>query len=303
MPTLKQFDPDSMAGWVKAVCSIDYTGRVLAGVNDDDCAVIKCGSQTIVVSTDFVNAWPIALELGVGGLEVLGRLPVGPSLATLRQHHLSKLTKDDVDASVRIVCLYALVFSEQPGSSSIPLDKSLLALFDSIWISRGPALSELTEQNIEYIADNKNCYVRVPWQLYLLALAARIRPYKAFGSATAQKQLDSILDSINKHDGFRYPNSGKLLSARTNGILYEVLGHIQQDTKNRSWLAQASGIQWIRATLARSFVRVPLALAATGLVLWAGWGWWHKPERSISEFFPDLAASLIAWLALLGKRE
>lgn len=57
--------------------------RVLAGVNDDDCAVLHWPADCVIATTDFVNASPVSLELGIGDLSVVGRLAVASNIADL----------------------------------------------------------------------------------------------------------------------------------------------------------------------------------------------------------------------------
>ena len=75
----------------------------------------------------------------------------------------------------------------------------------------------------EYVAGGRTFYVRVPWQLYLLAaLVARHGSMWQFGSSRSQSFLDKLLSKI-EGDGLRYEPSGRYLSSRTNGIAYDVL--------------------------------------------------------------------------------
>jgi thiamine-monophosphate kinase len=55
----------------------------MAGIDDDDCAVLSIDGQLIVVTTDFLNANPIALQLGFGTIHDLGRLLVCANLSDL----------------------------------------------------------------------------------------------------------------------------------------------------------------------------------------------------------------------------
>ena len=57
--------------------------KILAGVNDDDCAVVDWDGRYLAATTDFLNANPIALELGIGTMWDLGRLVVASSLSDL----------------------------------------------------------------------------------------------------------------------------------------------------------------------------------------------------------------------------
>lgn len=82
MPSL--LDPDEMPPWIARLWPNGRRPRsVVAGVNDDDCAVLKWNGHYLVATTDFLNANPIALELGVGDMWDLGRLVVASNLSDL----------------------------------------------------------------------------------------------------------------------------------------------------------------------------------------------------------------------------
>lgn len=74
-------DPDEMPAVLATMWP--RTGRVEAGINDDDCAVLELEGKYLVVTTDFLNDDPIALQLGVGTHRDVGRLLVAASMADL----------------------------------------------------------------------------------------------------------------------------------------------------------------------------------------------------------------------------
>jgi thiamine-monophosphate kinase len=76
-------DPDNEPAWLASLWpSGDYPG-VIAGINDDDCAVLSINGQLVIATTDFLNANPIAMQLGLGTLHDLGRLLVCANLSDL----------------------------------------------------------------------------------------------------------------------------------------------------------------------------------------------------------------------------
>jgi thiamine-monophosphate kinase len=78
------FDPDAVPAWLGRRFSTRFNCKsVIAGVNDDDCAVMPLSDRFLVATTDFVNSWPIALQLKVGNLRTVGRLAVAASLSDL----------------------------------------------------------------------------------------------------------------------------------------------------------------------------------------------------------------------------
>jgi thiamine-monophosphate kinase len=77
-------DPDDMPLWLAGVLATARTSEaIVAGVDDDDCAVMRFGERLLVMTTDFLNASPIAIEIGLGGMADIGRLVVAANLADL----------------------------------------------------------------------------------------------------------------------------------------------------------------------------------------------------------------------------
>jgi thiamine-monophosphate kinase len=79
----KAFDPDEFPKWIASFWGRMFYGNIVAGVNDDDCAVIKVGKEQVVITTDYLNANPIAMEMGFGTYKDLGRLVVAANLSDL----------------------------------------------------------------------------------------------------------------------------------------------------------------------------------------------------------------------------
>lgn len=78
-----EFDADEMPKWLSSLIPAGKYNHVLAGINDDDCAVIKIGEEELVITTDYLNARPITLELGIGDFWDLGRILVASNLSDL----------------------------------------------------------------------------------------------------------------------------------------------------------------------------------------------------------------------------
>lgn len=80
---VRMLDPDDAPDWLARLFSIADHDFVIAGVNDDDCAVVQWDESLLVVSTDFLNASPIAVQLEIATQEDLGRLVVASSISDL----------------------------------------------------------------------------------------------------------------------------------------------------------------------------------------------------------------------------
>jgi hypothetical protein len=176
------------------------------------------------------------------------------------------------DVSVYVFCLYVLTF----GHDGAPLaaESELKKVFTALWRSLEPQLDFEVEQNIEYMRDGAHQYVRVPWQIHLLALAARWAPHR-FASKRAQGQLSRIILALESREGFLYPHSGKLASARTNAILYDSLKQITPQVEKYSWLLRPYYLwdAFMRA-LSSSMVLWALRVSALVLIGLALFDWW-----------------------------
>jgi len=77
-------DPDAMPSWLSGLWpSREYAPFLLAGVNDDDCAIMRWDDRLVIITTDYLNSSPIAIQLGIADLSVLGRLVVAANVADL----------------------------------------------------------------------------------------------------------------------------------------------------------------------------------------------------------------------------
>lgn len=77
-------DPDAMPGVLATLFATRHNRPdLVAGVNDDDCAVLRFARPLLVVTTDYVNANPISIEFGLGSVATIGRLAVAANLADL----------------------------------------------------------------------------------------------------------------------------------------------------------------------------------------------------------------------------
>lgn len=81
---MEAFDPDDMPLWLRDLWpSSDRERKVVAGIDDDDCAVLKIGQELVILTTDYLNANPIGVQLGLASPRDLGRLVVAANLSDL----------------------------------------------------------------------------------------------------------------------------------------------------------------------------------------------------------------------------
>jgi hypothetical protein len=204
------------------------------------------------------------------------------------------------DASVRVACVFILAFLP-PGPGRVDEDRLGTALAD-LWHQLEPLLSQAVEANIEYSHRDLNYYVRVPWQLYLISAAARLKPLQCFASALAQNRLSSIVGAVTRQGGFIYPHSGDRLSVRTNGILYDVLSLIREEIKPRRPLLTPF-YYWdnVRLFLGSRIVRAVTVAAVSALIVVGIWQWRMTPNASLADLGPEFVSSLL--LLILSSRK
>ncbi|KAA6336740.1 Thiamine-monophosphate kinase [termite gut metagenome] len=84
---MKHIDPDIFHFWINNYIGSNYYSRykhIEAGINQDDCAIINLkNGEKIVITTDYLNANPIALELKIGNFYDLGRITVASNISDL----------------------------------------------------------------------------------------------------------------------------------------------------------------------------------------------------------------------------
>ena len=198
------------------------------------------------------------------------------------------------DTSVKIFCVFALAFRKD----NLPQAeiKKLRNVFDRLWRTHVRLLDHDIEQNIEYSRGPSNYYIRVPWQLYLLALAARLESRYISGLA-AQRGINRIADSV-LGIGFKYPYSGSVLSSRTNAILYDVLQKIRQFNQRNFFHSLYYAYDRVRTVLSHPFFSYCTLLIWLGVAGFCTYKWiakHGKPEDIGSDFASALVIMFITF--------
>lgn len=84
---MRHIDPDIFHFWINSYLGDNYYSHykhIEAGINQDDCAIIRLDKEKkLVITTDYLNANPIALELGIGNFYDLGRITVASNISDL----------------------------------------------------------------------------------------------------------------------------------------------------------------------------------------------------------------------------
>ncbi len=205
------------------------------------------------------------------------------------------------DSTIRVVCLYAIVFRRTLNGDR-KKDRQVRRCLVSLWRELEPLLAYPMEQNIEYWHKSKTLYVRIPWQLYLLRMAINTNSIVQIGSPIANTMIDWILNSA-QHGKLVYPYSGTAPSARTNATAMELLREISSFRKPKSiWLhAIRSGVEPIRRVIASSVARLIILSLS---VLFGGYcvmQWFWSSEHAPEDLAPEFIAAIVMALAASGK--
>lgn len=214
----------------------------------------------------------------------------------LERRYLGKNTIPDIDADIMIdvACLYALTFRKNHNNQT-KQGENLRKIFCKIWEKQKVSLAEDLEQNVEYsYMKQKYCYIRVPSQLYLIALSTYYNFNWAFSSSIVQTKLQKSLEKVTS-DGFIYPHSGREISARTNTILFEVLTIIEQKLNHKELFlwgnVRSKVMDILRFKPTRIIAGIILLLSSIFIV----WRWYST--GNIQELGPGLIGA--AWIFLL----
>jgi thiamine-monophosphate kinase len=100
-------NPEAMPAWLGVFCNDMNRKRVVAGIDEDDCAVIQLGNEQLVITSDFLNANPIVMEFGLGSYSILGELLVASNLSDLLG-----------SGALPIAFMTSLTFRKQDATSS-----------------------------------------------------------------------------------------------------------------------------------------------------------------------------------------
>ena len=202
--------------------------------------------------------------------------------------------EDSQTRAIHIACLYTVTFRKRPDGQVDT--EGLRGVFQALWKRSHAELAHDDEQNVEYWRHlNKSCYVRVPWQLYLLALAGHYSFGWNFSRSAAQNLLTRTVRTASAAGGFVYPHSGQRPSARTNAVLHEVLGSLAGLLQHRDLgiLPQLSEVvaRDLRSWVARIiYLLVALAIIAYSL---------REACAAASPMWPQLAPGFIGAVVML----
>lgn len=197
------------------------------------------------------------------------------------QNHIDNPTR----LSIYLFCLYVLVFYDDNYKN---YEKECKTIFSNIKKSKYFSLNHSYEQNLEYHGNLEHHYVRVPWQLYYLALSSKLSKW-SYLNRDAQKRLNEIGDKL-LNGGFKYEFSGEYISSRTYSIIYECFIEIEKNIPNSNLIFTSKIINWVKP-----YLTCLLYLTVILFMLYSVYKWYSN----INANFADLAPEFVGYFAIL----
>ena len=193
----------------------------------------------------------------------------------------------NVSPYVRCFCL--LVMAEIGDS-----DDKALTIWRELFDILRHELHERTEANYEFVIRNRQYYVRVPWQLYLIASTAHCKPGSLIFAQDIRRALLDCLQAVDSPEGYVYTAFGHMKSTRTYGILMDTLWIVRSRLHTTRVLSRLSLMaNWtIRFVYARPSMWLALA-AALSLAGFGLYAWINGSAGRVAEVGPELAAAVL----------
>jgi hypothetical protein len=201
-----------------------------------------------------------------------------------------------INSIEQILCLFTLAFTQTGREKYTKAD--LFKIFKAIGNVADLLLSQDIEQNVEYFHGSDNFYVRLPWQLYLIALTAHFSPFR-FASSAVQNRLEQILSAV-EGGGFKYPYSGNLVSSRTNAILYDTFTLVINDIQGKWQHGVYKFIDTLRNAVGAPWIRYAAVITAAFMMVSSMYEWWGAKAK-FAELAPNLISSFLIWILSLRK--
>ncbi|MBX6388887.1 MAG: hypothetical protein IRZ08_07790 [Frankia sp.] len=197
-----------------------------------------------------------------------------------------------VSPYVRCAILFAL-------AQVTPEDRTLAGEWRQLWESLRPEAASRAEANYEYTIGDRQYYVRIPWQLYLLAAATVCRRRALLTSPGVRTILFDCAGAIASSEGFAYRSSGHAQSTRTNAIAVETLWMARQNLRRSPALAACClAVNSFARVFQSRVVSFLLWIVGLGLAVTAAVLWLIDSNGQISALGPEMVG--VAVLALAG---
>ena len=200
--------------------------------------------------------------------------------------------KDPETFSKVVFALYVLVFTVNGEFKNN--EHKYKSILKKIWSSNFAFMNSDIEQNIEYPYNTRHFYVRIPWQLYLLAVSNKLS-YRYSSKVSYFSRLNSILEQTDK-GGFKYLHSGKHISSRTNAIVFDILEHIKNNNRHSFLTKMLNWYDRILNFLKGNIVKWCFNILAIVIISYSIHQWFYASNSSIRDFAPEFIACFVIFL-------
>lgn len=207
--------------------------------------------------------------------------------------------KDPETFAKVILALYVLIFSEKHSLKGDDR-KKYKSILNKIWNSEYALMRNDTEQNVEYPYNTKHYYVRIPWQLYLMAISNELS-YRYTSKVTYCDRLTSLIKQL-ANGGFKYLQSGKYTSSRTNAIAFDILDHLKEKERNTISVFILNMYDRFKNFLRKKWVKwiiniIGIAIAGYSILLYS-----QNNTQMLLDLAPELIGSLVIYLVLFNLK-
>jgi hypothetical protein len=203
--------------------------------------------------------------------------------------------------AIRSLILYTLAKCNLTNSGISFSKKELNSSIVELWNICRPQYKSQFEVTVEYDRNDKNQYLRLPWQIYL-ANAVILANSSYYYTINFQKYL-SVLYKAAQAGGYKYDHAGKFFSTRTNAILYSFLDSAYKSNPKKyllNWLRDQFLEAW-----AKNYIRTG-AVFVLGLAFLSWSNQWKDILSEQSQFWGDFIGAIVisglSWLFSMGRR-
>jgi hypothetical protein len=252
------------------------------------------------------GGWPVDLDArgdhdalatacAIRGLNAVGYPPNSVDFSLLLKDASST---NSISPYVRCYCLLVLLETDRST------DKDLPKIWNELVDQLKPELRDRTEANYEFALGNRQYYVRIPWQLYLISGTALCRPSRLIFTSEIRRILLDCIHALDTNEGYIYSAFGHMKSTRTYSILMDTLWCVETQLRiSRSVAKISSAANWTTRVF---YSRAAAAVALAAALIMAGFGvvaWTGGRKDAIAAVGPELsAATLLGIIGLLLRR-
>jgi hypothetical protein len=193
---------------------------------------------------------------------------------------------------VRSFCVLVLL---EVGGAARPIVELWNDLLDTL----RPQLRDRAEANYEYMLGNRQYYVRIPWQLYLIEGAAICHPLSILFTSDIRSTLLDAIQAISTNEGYVYRAFGHMKSTRTYGMLMNTLWRVDAQLDSSRYVARLSSVaNWATRIIYSNSVSWLLLCGAVAMALLGIRAWLIGATGDFGAIGAEITAALL--LGLIG---